>query len=113
MIEKLDNLSKVLLATGTINYMAAGLDRIIQNVIVVPDKQFGEDATNFLTKSHKAKEERMEELVKDLSTVVENIANYMNSIDAVCAIDIRATKVPCEILLHDMDEVENYYDEED
>jgi hypothetical protein len=117
--QRLDSMSKILLATSTINYMANTLNDVISNykmIITVnstPDSPQTEFSKNVMAEGLKEKEDFIAEMVKKLSGVVEELADYLNGADMVCEIDQRINNVPCEILLLGKDLVERDYDNED
>lgn len=112
MSEKLDDFSKILLATSTINYMASNLNDVKR------DYEFlNSDSTNERSQiADKAMKDGLENhkkylasTLKRLCDTIEELGNYMDGRDMVCAIDERVYDAPLDILLHGKDEVENSY----
>ncbi|CAG5001661.1 hypothetical protein DYBT9275_02715 [Dyadobacter sp. CECT 9275] len=111
--QKLDNMSKILLATSTINYMANTINGVIidfQNIENCQTTTQSDWPKQIMAESLKNKQEFMAEMTKKLSDIVEEFGNYLNDNDIVCEIDMRINRAPCEILLLGMDECENSYD---
>jgi len=59
-----------------------------------------------------SKTEMMDETLKKLCSVIEDLGNYLDGHDIVCPIDERIYTVPLNILLHGMDEEERHYEQE-
>jgi hypothetical protein len=95
MSQKLDSLSKILIATGQINYMAASIDSVNEQIKMIPDKQ-----------------ELLAEVVTKLGAIMEDMGNLINGQDCICHIDERVSKVPFEIIIHGMDDTEKDYETE-
>lgn len=103
MSTKLDSLSKIIIATGQINYMAVSIDSVNEQIKMIPDKE-GVHAEGI-----KEKDELLKSVVSKLSLIMEDMGNLINEHNCICAIDERVSKVPFEIILHQMDEVEKDY----
>lgn len=99
MSEKLDNLSKILLATGAINYMASAVDSVNEQMKFVPDPEG----------VHKPGITERDDILQQtwikLGEIMENLADVMNSHDCICPIDVRATKAAFDIIIHKKDDV--------
>jgi len=111
--QKLDNMSKILLATSTINYMANTINGVIigfQNIENCQTTTQSDSLKRIMAESLKAKEEFMDDIVKKMSDMVEEMSYFINDSGMICEIDQRINRVPCEILLLGMDECENSYD---
>ena len=104
MSQKLDSLSKILVATGQINYMAASINGANEQLKFLPDKE------GFMKEGIKEMDEFLNEVVVKLSSVLEDMGNLINARDCICHIDTRVSKVPFEILIQGMDDVEYDYD---
>ena len=103
--QRLDSFSKILIATGQINYMASSIDGVNNQMKFIPDKQ------GFHADGIKEKDEVLAEVVQDLRAVMNKLGNLINNCDCICSIDMRVAKVPFEIIESGMDECENEYDE--
>jgi hypothetical protein len=102
---KLDSLSKILIATGQINYMAASIDSVNEQMKFLQDKE------GFHKEGIEAKDELLKEVVSDLSEIMEKMGNLINNQGCICHIDQRVAKVPFNVLIHNMDECEEDYDD--
>lgn len=117
--QRLDSMSKILLATSTINYMANTINGVISNYqlintvnsIAYPDQS--ELSKTAMANGLTEKQAFMAEMVKKLSDVVEDFADYINNCDMICQIDLRINSVPCDILLMGNDLVDHDYDNEE
>jgi hypothetical protein len=107
MTEKLNNLSKILIATGQINYMASSIYDVNQQM-----KFSGLDKKDAHKEGVEAKDELLEDVVERLAGIMEDLGNLINAHDCVCHIDERVSKVPFEIVVHGMDDVEADYEEQ-
>ena len=106
MSQKLDSLSKILIATGQINYMAASIDSVNEQIKMIPDKQ------GFHADGIKERDELLAKVVTKLGAIMEDMGNLINSQDCICHIDVRVSKVPFEIIIHRMDDTEKDYETE-
>lgn len=102
---RLDSFSKILVATGQINYMAASINGANEQLKFIPDEN------GFHTNGIKESDKLLADVVNDLSGVLEKMANLINAHDCICAVDLRVSKVPFEILIRKMDECENDYED--
>lgn len=109
--QRLDAFSKILLATGQINWMANSLNGVIADYRMVTSASDGK-SQNLIKEFLKDKEAFMDEVVGALSKIMEDLGDYLNNGDMVSEIDIRVGKAPFDIL-HGKDEVERDYDGED
>ena len=106
MSQKLDSFSKILVATGQINYMAASINGVNEQMKFVPD-------TNGYHKDGiKAKDDLLDEVVVKLGAIMEDMGNLINGHDCICTIDERVGRVPFEIIVHQMDDTETDYEAE-
>lgn len=100
--ERLDELSKILVATSAINYMANTLYILNhQNKIVRHQHKMNElngVISNIDTSLNNA--------INKLKDAMEDLGGCINSIDATTPIDIRVTKEAFEIISHGNDLVE-------
>jgi hypothetical protein len=101
---KLDNFSKILIATGQINYMAASIDGVNEQMKTIPDPD------NIHSPGIKEAEEVLEDTVNRLCAILENLGDLINDHDCICHIDTRVAKVPFEILIHGQDDTDTDYD---
>lgn len=100
--ERLDSFSKILIATGQINYMASSIDGVQKQIVCLPDE-------NGYHKDGIEERRRLLEItVRRLTSIAQEMGEFINSRDMLCPIDIRVSKVPFEIL-GGMDEVEKEY----
>lgn len=104
MSQKLDSFSKILIATGQINYMASMINGVNEQMKFIHDEK-GIHAAGI-----KEKDEKLSEVVEKLSAIIDDMGNLINSHDCVCEIDERVSKVPFEILIHGMDDTETDYE---
>lgn len=102
--QRLDSLSKILVATGQINYMAASIDSVNEQIKFIPDKE------GFHKDGIKARDEILRDVTSDLAAIMQKMGNLINAQDCICAVDMRVAKVPFEILIEKMDECENDYE---
>ncbi|MEO5991883.1 MAG: hypothetical protein ABIP68_09635 [Ferruginibacter sp.] len=107
MGQKLDSLSKIIIATGQINYMAVSIDSVNEQMKFIPDKQ------GIHKEGIEAKSEILADIVTKLTAILEEVGDFINDTDCICHIDTRVAKVPFEILLDGKDDSEHDYDEED
>lgn len=103
--EKLDSLSKILLATGTINYLANTMYVVNSQIKIVvhhspEQKPVFEDGI-------KEKDDLLKSTVKRLTDIMDDLAECLNSCGAVSPIDSRITAEPFSILIHGNDNVDN------
>ena len=90
MAQKLDSFKKILLATGQINYLASAIQEVIEG------SKMNEDVISAISGG--------------LASIMEMLAEIANDHDFTLPIDERISRVPFEILLHDMDDVESDYE---
>lgn len=100
--EKLDSFSKIILATGAIQYMAASINSVNEQMKMVPLKPELEAA---LSTGIKDRDDLLKETVENLNVVMQRLGDYMNDSDCICAIDIRATRAAFEIVALGKDSV--------
>lgn len=107
MIEnKLDNLSKILLATQTINFLAATMYTLNMQMKTIPDeKGYHADGINL-------KDETLEWAVTHLAEVMEVLGNVLNGCDAVTPIDQKITQAAFDIIVRKQDDVEPLEDQD-
>ena len=102
--EKLDSFNKILLATGSINYMASAINGVKEQVKMIP--KIDEDIDN----TNKGIVERGEAILNDalskLSEVMESLGNYMSGEDCICPIDVYATTPAFNIIMHGKDDTD-------
>jgi len=107
MSQKLDSLSKILIATGQINYMAASINGVNEQMRFIPDKE------GVHSKGIKAKDELLDKVVEKLGFIMEDMGNLINAHDCICHIDERVSKAPFEIIIHRMDDTEYDYESDE
>jgi len=103
MNEKLDSFSKILIATGQINYLASQINMTNIAIKSVPDE------LGWRAEGIKDRDEALAETVMKLSDIMQELADLMNNQDFTQEIDARITKAPFEILIHGMDDVTTEY----
>lgn len=112
MSQKLDNFSKILLATGQINYMASSIDGVTSDIRSLSrDPKY--DPRGWHKSRAEANDRVLGETVRKLAKIMEEMGNYINACDIICPLDERVAKVPFEIVISEMDDTEKKYDEED
>ena len=107
MSQKLDSLSKIIIATGQINYMAVSIDSVNEQIKFIPDKE------GVHKKGIEARNEILSQTVTKLAAIMEELGDFINNTDCICHIDTRVAKVPFEILIAGKDDCEKDYDDED
>lgn len=100
---KLDLFSKILIATGQINYMAASINGANEQIKFIPDKE------KIHAEGIAQREECLAKVVKMLTPIMEEMGNLINAQDCICHIDTRVSQVPFEILIHGMDDTDENY----
>lgn len=106
--QRLDSFSKILIATGQINYMASSIDGVNEQI-----KISGLGEKDVHKEGLQQRERVLSEVVRDLSKVMNKLGDIINSHDCICAIDMRIAKIPFEIIVSGMDEVDNDYEIEE
>ncbi len=103
MSEKLDYFSKILLATGQINYMASIVDGVNNEIKWLPNQD------GILSAGISEREEVLKSIVDDLTNTLEKLGDLMNGQDMCKPIDERITAPAFHILVHGEDELETEY----
>lgn len=106
MNNKLNAFSKILIATSQINYMANSINSANEVIKMLPDSR------GALKEGIKERDDALEETVKKLGEVMEDLGNLINNHDCICKLDERVAKVPFEIIIEGKDDTEKDYDEE-
>lgn len=104
-ITKLDDFNKILLATGTINYLAyclEGVNKDMRLITQVPDLEFKEIHQEGI----KTREYLLRDTASDLYNIMKRLADYMNDSDCISPIDERATEQAFLIVSGTNDNVE-------
>lgn len=108
MAEKLDQLSKILLATGTINYLATSM------FCVNKDMKYLVHRHPETEKVHgggiKEKDEVLDEVIGKLTEVMELLGNTLSNCDAVCPLDQYVTTPAFQVVVHGNDNPEGDFD---
>lgn len=102
--EKLDPLSKILVATGAINYLSNCLysvNRDIKSVVHNNPRQ-----REILEPGILQREDVLFSTVKKLSVIMEELGNILNAHDSICQIDERVTDEAFKIVVHGEDNIE-------
>lgn len=112
---KLDGFHKLLLATGQIQFLGSTLNDVIKDKILIVYElkkapgNVGPEGMKAIQDGLDANIEQMKEFSERATQLMSDIADTLNDCDVVTEIDQRITKVPFEVLVHGMDEVENDY----
>lgn len=100
-MQKLDSFNKILLATGTINYLAGMVEGLNSDMKHMPDpKKVHADGIA-------KRDADMEAALGKLKEAMEILGN---SVDEVCAIDQYVTTPAFQVVMHGHDEVEGDFD---
>lgn len=102
--EKLDSLSKVLVATSAINYMANTLYSANQQMKYVVGLHPEEGKAHVDGITHR--DEVLSQAVKGLADIMEELGNCMNEHDCISPIDVRITKEAFSVIIKGQDDVE-------
>lgn len=101
-MEKLDSFGKILLATGNINYLAAAIHGLNEQMRFVPDSE----------NIHKPGiEKRENDLTDALAHLTQAMEILGNSLEEPCAIDVYVTTPAFNVIIHGNDDVEGDFDE--
>lgn len=103
MSQKLDSLSKIIIATGQINYMAVSINSVNEQTKFIPD------SNGVHKEGIEARDEILSEMVAKLTAIMEEVGDFINNADCICHIDTRVAAAPFEILVHGMDDCEEIY----
>lgn len=97
--QRLDNFSKIILATGTINYLASSIEGVNAQMKMIKGDGFKE-LTGKL-------DDDLEKATKLLTEVMEVLGN---SLPETCSIDQYVTTPAFMVVMHGHDEVEGDFD---
>lgn len=101
-MQKLDSFSKIMLATGAINYLASMIEGLNSDMKRLPDPD----------KVHAPGIEKREAAVESaLGKLKEAMEVLGNSMDECCAIDQYVTSPAFQVLIHGHDDVEGDFDD--
>lgn len=100
---KLDDFSKIQIATFGIQYLCHSLSSSSMMDFVKPTT---EDNSKMASDMF----QKVLDVRRNLETIYEDLFNYYNATNSICAIDERILKVPSEILLRKMDDTEKSYE---
>lgn len=101
-MERLDSFSKILIATAQVNYMAAAINGVNEQIKFLKDNPFHQEGI-------KQRDAILAQTEDKLSDIMEDLGNYMNNNDCLTKIDERVTTVAFNIIQRGMDEVETIY----
>ena len=104
--EKIDSFSKILLATQTINYMAAQINQVKKDMEHIVSQNQHNNQGSVARASANDKEYLLGLCVGRLSDIMELLGNHMNNTDTIMPIDRRITDTAFEIIIHGKDNVE-------
>lgn len=88
--EKLDNFSKILLATQTINYLSGCLDRVTLSLAPIKDDS--------VIELRERNEKMLKSMAEKTADLCNELGDFMNAIDCVCPIDERIVKPAMDII---------------
>lgn len=100
MQEKLDSLSKILVATGAINYMAAQIYTVNDQMKFIPDKD------GIHKEGIRVKDEVLAQAVIKLSEIMEDLGDLINAHDCISPIDEYITTPAFDIIVQGNDDVD-------
>lgn len=113
-MEKLDSLSKIMLATGAINYMAVSIDSVNEQIKMTKLAYAAKPGLGDFDEVHgeriKARDEVLAEVVTDLAAVMEKLGDLINGHDCLCSVDVFATKAAFHVVVLGNDDTEGDYD---
>lgn len=119
-VERLDAVSKALLACHAITHMLCSLQGVMINSVWLeharkndPTVNEGSLLTRTLREGIESKERFLEETVSKLAIIADEVGEFMNGGDMVAEIDIRILRPFAEIIGDGLDEVDNPYDSTD
>lgn len=99
--ERLDDYSKILIATNAINYMANNIDRVNSQMKTVKLD------INTIKEGIKQRDEALSVAVESLGQIMENLGNIMNDHDISGAIDEKITAPAFDIIIHGKDTIQD------
>lgn len=116
-LERLDAFNKILLATGTINYMASAIHNTVIQIGQInhsikdrPDvSSMSKKVTEDMVKNGNAV---LDKTIEKLAAIMEDVGNYINAHDIICELDERVYRAPFEIVIHKMDITNENYEGE-
>lgn len=100
-MEKLDLQSKILVATGAINYLSNSIFTLNEQIRTIANKS----SEKFLLEEIEKREEILVESVKQFGVIMENLGNCLNDCDGVCEIDSRITEEAFKIIVLGKDKI--------
>jgi type I restriction-modification system DNA methylase subunit len=105
MRDRLDKLSKILIATGAVNTLSATLSSEAKDL-----RRLYKDLNLETSLVSGEIDRELDKTIEKLKDIIFELTNLMDNHGFTQAIDERMMKVPSEILFGDMDEIENHYD---
>jgi predicted KAP-like P-loop ATPase len=99
-MQKLDSFNKILLATGTINYLASSINGLNEQIKMLKD---GDGA---FKKGIEHRDAALAEAVEDLKKVMNKLGDLINAQDAICSLDHYVTLPAFNVVVHGHDEVD-------
>jgi hypothetical protein len=97
--ERLDDFSKILVATSAINYMAASINGVNEQIKFIPDPE------GIHKDGIEARRTILFETWGKLGEIMEELGNLINDQDCICPIDERITKEAFNIIIRNKDDV--------
>ncbi len=104
MTQKLDTFSKIILATGSINYLASMVEGVNSEMKMTP---------GFMSEGSVHKEgvdKRDKDMDEALALLEQVMGKLGNSLEEQCAIDIYVTTPAFNVLIHGHDDVEGDFE---
>ena len=103
-MEKLDPQSKILLATGAINYLANQLHSLNKQMKMAVHLR--PECKDIFEDGIKNRDEILENSIVRLKIVMEELSDCLNDCDAVQAIDVKVVTPAFDVLVHGKDSLE-------
>jgi hypothetical protein len=103
-MQKLDSFNKIILATGTINYLASSINGLNEQIKIIKAKD------SVFDEGIKQRDEVLAEVVEELGKVMNKLGDLINAQDALCAVDQYVITPAFMVVVHGHDEVEGDFD---
>jgi hypothetical protein len=100
---KLAPFNKILIATGTINYMAEAINGVMTAYNYNPSPDV------WRKEAIDQQQELLEDVVSDLKGIMGKLGNYINATDCICAIDQYVTVPAFHVILGGYDDTEGEF----
>jgi hypothetical protein len=99
-MQKLDSFNKIILATGTINYMASSINGLNEQIKILKDKE------GAFKDGIEQRDAILAEAVEDLKKVMNKLGDLINAQDAICAIDQYVVTPAFNVVVHGHDDAD-------